>query len=37
MMAYPGAAHAIPGEGPQTHVWTTIVRFLDEQVLGKRD
>jgi dipeptidyl-peptidase 4 len=37
MMAYPGAAHAIPGEGPQTHVWTTIVRFLDEQVLGRRN
>ena len=36
MMAYPGATHAIAGEGPQTHVWTTIVRFLDEKVLGKR-
>lgn len=37
MMAYPGATHAIAGEGPQTHVWTTITRFLDDQVLGKRD
>ena len=26
MMAYPGATHAIAGEGPQTHVWTTISR-----------
>jgi dipeptidyl-peptidase-4 len=37
MMAYPGATHAIAGEGPQTHVWTTITRFLDDKVLGKRD
>ena len=36
MMTYPGASHAIAGEGPQTHVWTTIMRFLDAQVLGKR-
>lgn len=36
MMAYPGATHAIAGEGPQTHVWTTITRFLDDKVLGKR-
>ena len=36
MMTYPGATHAIAGEGPQTHVWTTITRFLDAQVLGKR-
>jgi dipeptidyl-peptidase 4 len=35
MMAYPGATHAIAGEGPQTHVWTTIVRFLDDKVLRK--
>lgn len=35
MMAYPGATHAIAGEGPQTHVWETIVRFLDQKVLGK--
>jgi dipeptidyl-peptidase 4 len=35
MMAYPGATHAIAGEGPQTHVWTTIIRFLDDKVLGK--
>jgi dipeptidyl-peptidase-4 len=37
MMAYPGATHAIAGEGPQTHVWTTIIRFLDDRVLRKRD
>jgi len=35
MMVYPGATHAIAGEGPQTHVWTTITRFLDEKVLEK--
>jgi dipeptidyl-peptidase-4 len=35
MMAYPGATHAIAGEGPQTHVWTTITRFLDEKVRNK--
>lgn len=35
MMAYPGATHAIAGEGPQTHVWTTIMRFLDDKVLNK--
>jgi dipeptidyl-peptidase-4 len=35
MMVYPGATHAIAGEGPQTHVWTTITRFLDEKVLKK--
>jgi len=35
MMAYPGATHAIAGEGPQTHVWTTVTRFLDEKVLNK--
>jgi dipeptidyl-peptidase-4 len=37
MMVYPGATHAIAGEGPQTHVWTTITRFLDEKVRSKRD
>jgi dipeptidyl-peptidase-4 len=35
MMVYPGATHAIAGEGPQTHAWTTITRFLDEKVLIK--
>ena len=35
MMVYPGATHAIAGEGPQTHVWTTIARFLEEKVLQK--
>lgn len=32
MMVYPGATHAIAGEGPQTHVWTTIINFLDRTV-----
>ena len=27
-MVYPGATHAITGEGRQTHIWTTIERFL---------
>jgi dipeptidyl-peptidase-4 len=31
-MLYPGATHAIAGEGPQTHVWGTITRFLDRTV-----
>ena len=35
MMPYPGATHAIAGEGPQTHVWTTITRFLEEKVLNR--
>ena len=35
MMAYPGGTHAIAGEGPQTHVWTTIMDFLDDKVRGK--
>ena len=35
MMVYPGATHAIAGEGPQTHVWTTITRFLNEKVRDK--
>jgi len=32
MMVYPGATHAIAGEGPQTHVWTTITNFLNRTV-----
>jgi dipeptidyl-peptidase-4 len=32
MMAYPGATHAVTGEGRQTHVWGTIERFLDRTV-----
>jgi dipeptidyl-peptidase-4 len=31
-MVYPGATHAIAGEGPQTHLWTTIANFLDRTV-----
>ena len=37
MMVYPGAAHAIPGEGPKTHVWQTITNFLDRTVKSKRE
>ncbi|MDB5672237.1 MAG: family peptidase [Alphaproteobacteria bacterium] len=29
LMVYPGATHAIAGEGPRTHVWLTIENFLD--------
>jgi dipeptidyl-peptidase-4 len=29
LMVYPGATHAIAGEGLQIHVWLTITRFLD--------
>jgi dipeptidyl-peptidase-4 len=32
LMVYPGATHAIAGEGPQTHLWTTIANFLDRTV-----
>ena len=32
MMVYPGATHAVTGEGRQTHVWKTIERFLDRTV-----
>ncbi|HEY0412189.1 MAG TPA: S9 family peptidase [Allosphingosinicella sp.] len=35
LMVYPGATHAIAGEGPQTHVWTTIINFLDRTVKGR--
>jgi dipeptidyl-peptidase-4 len=35
LMVYPGATHAIAGEGPQTHVWQTITNFLDRTVKGK--
>lgn len=32
LMVYPGATHAIAGEGPQTHVWLTITNFLNRMV-----
>jgi dipeptidyl-peptidase-4 len=32
LMVYPGATHAIAGEGPRTHVWLTIENFLDRVV-----
>lgn len=36
LMLYPGAAHAVPGEAPQTHVWQTITRFLDREAGNRR-
>jgi dipeptidyl-peptidase-4 len=35
MMVYPGATHAITGEGRQTHMWKTIESFLDRSVKAK--
>ena len=37
VMFYVGQTHHIAGEGRQAHVQNTIERFLDKQVLGKRD
>jgi dipeptidyl-peptidase-4 len=37
MMTYPGAAHAIPGEGPRTHLWRTVTDFLDRTVKNGGD
>jgi dipeptidyl-peptidase-4 len=36
MMVYPGATHAINGEGRQTHMWQTIESFLDRTVKKPR-
>lgn len=36
MMAYPGATHAITGEGRQTHLWKTIEDFLNRRVKNAR-
>jgi dipeptidyl-peptidase-4 len=36
MMVYPGATHAINGEGRQTHMWQTIESFLDRTVKKTR-
>jgi dipeptidyl-peptidase-4 len=36
MMVYPGATHAIAGEGPQTHLWQSIETFLDRTVKNER-
>jgi len=36
LMVYPGATHAITGEGRQTHLWRTIENFLDRTVKAKR-
>ncbi len=36
MMVYPGVTHAVTGEGRQTHVWSTIERFLDRTVRRSR-
>ena len=35
LMVYPGATHAITGEGRQTHLWRTIENFLDRNVKSK--
>ena len=35
MMVYPGKTHGVSGEGAQTHVWRTIMNFLDQRVVGK--
>ncbi|QJU56582.1 prolyl oligopeptidase family serine peptidase [Sphingomonas sp. AP4-R1] len=32
MMVYPGKTHGVSGEGAQTHVWGTILRFLQRTV-----
>jgi dipeptidyl-peptidase-4 len=32
LMVYPGATHRVSGEGPQTHLWKTIERFMDREV-----
>lgn len=34
MMVYPGATHAVPGEGRQLHLWRTIEAFLDRHAGG---
>ena len=31
MMAYPGKTHGVSGEGAQTHVWETILGFLERR------
>ena len=35
MMTYPGAAHAIPGEGLRIHLWRTVTDFLDRTVKNR--
>ncbi|MDO6415773.1 DPP IV N-terminal domain-containing protein [Sphingomonas sp. BIUV-7] len=32
MMVYPGKTHGVSGEGAQTHVWRTILDFLDRRL-----
>ena len=36
LMVYPGATHAITGEGRQIHLWKTIEDFLDRRVKAAR-
>jgi dipeptidyl-peptidase-4 len=36
MMIYPGATHRVSGAGREVHVWRTIERFLDREVLRPR-
>ncbi len=35
MMVYPGATHAVPGEGRQLHLWRTITDFLNRRVRNR--
>lgn len=37
MMVYPGATHAVSGEGRQLHLWRTIEAFLERHVRNRRD
>lgn len=36
MMVYPGATHRVSGEGREIHMWRTIERFLQRNVLDPR-
>jgi dipeptidyl-peptidase-4 len=36
LMVYPGATHAITGEGRQIHLWRTIENFLDRNVKARQ-
>lgn len=36
LMVYPGATHAVPGEGRQLHLWRTITDFLNRRVRDRQ-
>jgi len=36
LMVYPGATHAVPGEGRQIHLWRTITNFLERHVRDRK-